>query len=122
MLRFSLWDRRVLESTIFAMLPLATVGNVATSRQVAKIAVTVRVLEQSGPVNIVGIRAVESTGQDVLVHYRNTSSKRTLRIWLEAIVSGREGGSAHISSNAPNEFWPSERSIGLLARAERNRI
>lgn len=66
-------------------------------------AILVSVAAQESPVQVVGIKLPEKSGHDPLVHIRNTSSKETARIWVEAIISARDGRITRINSNDPNE-------------------
>jgi hypothetical protein len=75
------------------------------------VAVLVRVAAQDGPVQVVGIKLAERPSHDPMVHLRNASSKDTVRTWVEAVISGRDGKITRISSNASNELWPAERAI-----------
>ena len=75
------------------------------------VAVLVRVASQESPIQVVGIKLPEKPSHDPLVHFRNASSKETAHIWVEAIISGRDGKTTRINSNDPNERWPGERVI-----------
>jgi hypothetical protein len=82
-----------------------------TAAQDPTISILVRAGGQNGPVQIVGLKRPEKQGHDPLVHFRNTSSKKTARIWVEAIISGRDGKVVRISSNSSNQLRPAERSV-----------
>lgn len=87
------------------------IASVGIGRGDPSVAVLVRVAAQESPVQVVGIKLPEKPSHDPQVHFRNASSKETAHIWVEAIISGRDGKITRISSNDPNERWPGERVI-----------
>jgi hypothetical protein len=100
------------KSVILALviaIPLAVCLSAPT--QEPNIALSIRVAEQDSPVQVVGLKMPERPSHDPLVHFRNASRKQTVRIWIEAIIAGRDGKVARIQSNSPNELWPEERAI-----------
>lgn len=95
--------------TLFVVVLLSVNSTAGTGEPT--IAVSIRVAEQNSPVQVVGLRTPGGTSHDPLVHFRNTSEKQTSRIWVEAIIAGRDGKVARIQSNSPNQLRPEERSI-----------
>lgn len=96
-----------------AALPLiaAIMVVVGSAAQDPTISVLVRAGGQDSPVQIIGLRRPEKQNHDPLVHFRNTSTKTTTHILIEAIISGRDGKVIRTSSNSPNQLWPAERSV-----------
>ena len=100
---------RFLILALLIAIPLAVGRSVPADE--SAIGVLLRVAGQDSPLQIVGLRKPEKFSHDPLVHLRNTSSKQTTRIWIEAIIAGRDGKVARINSNYPNVLWPEERVI-----------
>ena len=75
-----------------------------------------RILHQDAPVQILGMklpyRSERQAGHyEPSVHLRNTSSSKTSRIWVEAIITDPQGHVVSTDSNGPNELRPAERVI-----------
>lgn len=100
---------RFLILALLIAIPLAV--GLSSPTEESTIGVLIRVAGQDSPVQVVGLRKPEKSSHDPLVHLRNTSSKQTARIWIEAIIAGHDGKVARINSNYPNVFWPEERAI-----------
>jgi hypothetical protein len=73
---------------------------------------------EDAPVQLVGLRHADDPTNDPAsdphVHLRNTSSLKTARIWLQAVVSATDQGGKELgrtNSNTPNNDYPSERMI-----------
>lgn len=94
---------------LITAIPLAIGLSEATEE--STISVRIRVAGQDSPIQVVGLKKPEKRSHSPLVHLRNTSSKQTARIWIEAIIAGRDGRVARTNSNSPNLFWPEERAI-----------
>ncbi|HYA64949.1 MAG TPA: hypothetical protein VED66_17215 [Candidatus Sulfotelmatobacter sp.] len=99
----------------FALVRLCVVlllaGGAAPSKDDPTIKMTVRFAKQDGPVRILGLRPPEIPGKEPFVHLQNLSSKKTVHIWVEAIITDGKGKVSRTNSNAPNQFWPEERAI-----------
>jgi hypothetical protein len=74
-----------------------------------------RILQQDAPVQILGMRLPDRSERQAghfepSVHLRNTSSSKTSRIWVEAIITDPRGHVVSTNSSSPNG-WPAERVI-----------
>jgi hypothetical protein len=88
------------------------VANGGPSRAPKKaLSVTIEVEEQDAPLKIVALRRPQRPGEPPYVHVRNTSSLKTSRFWIEALIISASGGVYRTNDNGPNEFWPAERII-----------
>jgi hypothetical protein len=96
---------------VLALIIAVPLGVSSTAGTEPTIGLSIRVAGQDNPVQVVGLRRPGRSSHDPLVHLRNTSSKQTARIWIEAIIAGRDGKVARIQSNSPNQLWPEERAI-----------
>lgn len=100
----------MMRPSVLALL-VALSGTVCPAAGDPTVAVVVRVATQDSPVQVVGIKLAQRSNNEPLVHFRNTSPKETSHIWMEVIISGRDGRITRVNSNAPNELWPAERAI-----------
>ena len=83
-----------------------------TPNQDDRLTLTLRVANRiDAPLEIIGLKRAEEAGKEPLVHFRNNSSLKTARIWLEAIVRDPREVMARTNSNSPNLRWPAERVI-----------
>jgi hypothetical protein len=70
-----------------------------------------RILQQDAPVQILGMKLPDRSGHEPSLRLRNTFSSKTSRIWVEAIITDRQGHVVYTNSNSPNELRPTERVI-----------
>src|SRR5271163_624225 len=79
------------------------------------ITLTLRVANyKDAPVQLVGLKHADEAGSEPYVHFRNVSSVKTSRVWVEAVVSSPDSGGkilSRMNSNVPNQRWPAERMI-----------
>lgn len=92
----------------------ATAICAGTASQDDRLTLTLRVANRiDAPLEIIGLKRAEEAGKEPLVHFRNNSSLKTSRIWLEVIVTDHQHQKLMLrtNSNSPNLSWPAERVI-----------
>jgi hypothetical protein len=93
-----------------------------SSREDAIVTVSIQTATQDGPVQLVGLRRPEDMGSSPLLHLRNNSTKKSVRISLESYAQSPRGGTNRTnsagpcgyissSSDAPNCEFRTERMI-----------
>ncbi len=85
-----------------------------TANQDDRLTLTLRVANHiDAPLEIIGLKRADEAAKDPLVHFRNNSSLKTSRIWLEVIVTDHQNQKLMLrtNSNGPNVLWPAERVL-----------
>lgn len=98
------------------ILLLSCVGYGAAQNGNPAVVINVRLMPQDGPVRILGMRIpgmlVEHLARRVpLVHLRNLSSKKTSRVWVEAVIGSPRGRAVRSESGMAEILWPKEHEI-----------
>jgi|HubBroStandDraft_6_1064221.scaffolds.fasta_scaffold834431_2 hypothetical protein len=79
------------------------------AQSVSVITLTLRAANyEDAPVQLLGLKHADESGSEPYVHFRNVSSVKTSRIWVEAVVNASDEGGRILSrtnSNIPNLRW-----------------
>lgn len=84
------------------LLFLVSAAYAGSREQDPTVLIRVRVFSQVGPVRILAMRLPGGPGHAPLVHLQNASSIKTVRLWVDAIISNSEGRTIRTDSNGSN--------------------